>query len=83
MAYFLIRVFGWFVITLSLIYTFVLIVGVVKVIKQMKKAYRYVILLTLIVTLSSLFAIAFSGEIKHFSNTPAYVMQYALYNLSL
>ena len=62
------------------IYFFIVSYMVIFVLHQMKKAYKYVILVTLTVILASLVILFFNGQGDKKLQTPLYIAQYALFN---
>jgi len=62
LVFFYIRVSGLMLLSLYIFYLAIVTVGVLRIIKQMKKAYKYVILTTLCVALGSLIVLLCGAE---------------------
>lgn len=67
-------------LTLYLVYFLIVSYLVLFVLNMMKKAYRYLILLTLVVIASSLLILFLNGRTSQLVNTPLYLSQYVLFN---
>jgi hypothetical protein len=75
-----IRVFGLAMLLIYLVYFLVVAYLVVFVLNMMKKAYKYLILITLTVIALSLVILFLNGRSTQQVNTPLYVSQYVLFN---
>jgi len=75
-----IRVFGLAMLLIYLVYFLVVAYLVVFVLNMMKKAYKYLILITLTVIALSLLILFLNGRSTQQVNTPLYISQYVLFN---
>lgn len=67
-------------IFIYLVYFLIVSYMVVSVLKMMKKAYKYLILLTLVVITLSILILFLNGKTLQLVNTPLYLSQYVLFN---
>ena len=65
---------------LYLVYFLIVSYLVLFVLTMMKKAYRYMILLTLVVIAASVLILFLNGRTSQLINTPLYLSQYVLFN---
>ena len=67
-------------LALYVVYFAILCYLVVRVLNMMKKAYKYLILLTLVVIAASVAILFLNGRSQQLINTPLYLSQYVLFN---
>jgi len=81
--YLSIELFELGMIFLYLVYFLIVSYLVIFLLNMMKKAYKYLICLTLVVILASILILFMNGRTSQLVNTPLYLSQYVLFNTYL